>query len=233
MLSEIQIQILGTLLKSNGLRYSEAYPGEEIDDDLYNYHLQFLVKRGLVEKKEGRYFLTDEGKKTVQQIDSKGNLKELFKVSVVVYITRENEGRKEILLSKRIRHPYLGDILTVSGKVHPGEKYIEAGKRKLKEETELEAKLRFVGGFRTIRRDNTGKLFEDTVYNVCVGKNPSGKLIEKNEFGENFWASFKEAIRLQKKNVTASEVKEKIYKKVRDEELEPFYFEEELKLARV
>ena len=53
MLSEIQAKILALISRSEGLRYSEAYPGEEIDDDLYYYHLQELVKKGLLEKAEG------------------------------------------------------------------------------------------------------------------------------------------------------------------------------------
>jgi len=50
---EVQTKILMALVKSEGLKYSEAYPGEEIDDDLYNYHLQHWFKNGILQKVEG------------------------------------------------------------------------------------------------------------------------------------------------------------------------------------
>ena len=43
--SPIQNHILSRLKNAKSLRYSEMQPGA-IPNDLYNYHLQFLVKKG-------------------------------------------------------------------------------------------------------------------------------------------------------------------------------------------
>lgn len=231
MLSDIQIQILTKFLKSGDLRYSEARP-VDTENDLYNYHLQFLVEKKLLTKKAGKYFLSNKGKRFVQRMDVKGTVKEYFKFSVLCYVVRQIKNKREILLQKHLRHPYFGDVLTISGKVHPGEKLEKAAKRKLKEETGLETEFEFLGVIRKIRRDKKRKLIEDTLYHICYGENPTGSLIEKNEFGENFWVDFDRAFQLQKKNITASEKSEHILRRIRDKELDLFYFNEELVLKK-
>ncbi len=227
MFSYIQIQILTKLLASNGLRYSEACPSG-VDDDLFNYHLQFLVKKGYVEKENGLYKLSNLGKINVQPIDALGNWKEFFKFSVLPYVVRTNLRKKEILLQRRLRHPYFGNVETVSGKVVIGEKVEDAAKRKLEEETGLTCDFRLLGVIRKIRRSKDGKIIEDTLYHACYGENPEGILEEKNVFGDNLWAEFNEARKLQKQNVTASDQSEEILNRVETGNLELFYFNEDL-----
>jgi predicted transcriptional regulator len=51
MLNPIAIKILVKLMKTEkGIKYSEIEGGMEVEDDLFNYHLQNLCKKGLVEK---------------------------------------------------------------------------------------------------------------------------------------------------------------------------------------
>lgn len=53
---DIQSEILSKLLTAETLRYSEARP-ENVESDLYNYHLKFLIQKGLVEKNDNGYSL--------------------------------------------------------------------------------------------------------------------------------------------------------------------------------
>jgi len=231
ILSDIQIQILTKLLRSQGLSYSQARPFD-VENDLYNYHLQFLVKKGYLEKHNKIYTLSNKGKKFILNIDSFGRIKELFRVSVLPYVVRVHKGKKEILAHKRTRQPYLGDIESVAGRVKLAERIEEAAKRKLMEETGLEADFNFIGIHRKIRRDNNKKIIEDTFYHVLYGENPNGKLIEKNEFGENSWIDFPSMYKMQKNNITASPITEKILKRIEKKDLSLFYFQEEMEISR-
>ncbi|MBU0975773.1 MAG: NUDIX domain-containing protein [Patescibacteria group bacterium] len=229
MPSEIQLKILTKLLKSNGLRYSEAQVSG-IENDLYNYHLQFLVKKKYIAKREGKYSLTDKGKQFVQKLDIKGGVKDYFKFSVLPYVTRKVGDKLQILVQKRLRHPYFGDHATVSGKVHTGEPLESAARRKLLEETGLMCDFKLIGVIRKIRRESNENIIEDTLYHVCHGDEPQGELIAKNEFGENFWTSIEETLKLESKNITASEKSAEILKRIRDRNFEMFYFQEDITL---
>lgn len=54
MLNETQIQILTHFLNNKKLKYSEARP-KGIANDLYNYHLQFLVSKDFLKKEADKY----------------------------------------------------------------------------------------------------------------------------------------------------------------------------------
>ena len=190
MLSYVQLKILSHALKGNALRYSELKP-TDIDQDLFNYHLRFLLDKKYLKKEDDFYFLTDFGKKYVIQIDTKGEYKSLFRVSVIAIAFRELSGKKEILLQKRLRHPYYGDInIGISGKVEPSELVEDTAKRKMKEETGLTGDFKFLGTIRQIRKDKHGHLVEDTFYNVCLSKNLKGDLLKTTDYGLNFWYEF-------------------------------------------
>lgn len=231
MLNKIQIKILTNILRSEGLKYSQARP-KTIENDLYNYHLKFLVKKGFVIKRINKYVLTIKGKKFVQRLDASGNIKEYFRFSVLPYTVRIENGKKEILLHKRKRHPYYGDIGTVSGKVNLGEKIEDAAARKLKEETNLGCKFKFIGVLREIRRSKDKEIIEDTLYHVCYGENPNGELIKMNKFGEHFWDTFDNALKYQRKNVTSSTKSEEILRRIKSRDLSLFYFTEDFVMKR-
>ncbi len=212
--SDIQISILTKLLKSNGLKFSQAYPKEEnIDSDLYNYHLQYLTKRGLVEKVDGLYQLTKQGRYAVQFFDSQGNYYPQFRLSVLMFVINQNN---QILLQKRLRHPCMGDIGVPSGKIKPGETTVQAASRKLQEETGLKCDFKFVGTIRSIRHDSDGSLIEDPIFNIALGKTPIGQLQQETPFGLNFWTDFDTAIDYEKDNLACSKAHINIYKHLKD-----------------
>jgi ADP-ribose pyrophosphatase YjhB (NUDIX family)/predicted transcriptional regulator len=227
----IQLSILAKLLKSIKLRYSEIKP-HNIENDLFNYHLQFLVKSGLVDKSHLLYSLTNEGKQFVQNLDSQGKMYQLFRISVIPFVVRVVSGKREILLHRNLRHPYYGEVTSVAGKVLIGEKIESAAERKCKEETGLQCVFTLIGLIRKIRRDKKGKVIQDTLYHVCYGENPVGTLVSKNEFGENFWGSFTEALKYEKQNVTHSQKSAEIIKRIENKNLSLFYFSEEIVLKK-
>lgn len=185
-LSYIQLRILEKFIQKQNLSYSQAKPGN-VDNDLFKYHLGFLAEKEIIIKENEKYSLTDYGKFLVQKLDVFGKSKVFFKVSILPYVVHKGQ----LLMQKRLRHPYYGDTETVSGKILPGEFPEIAANRKLKEETGLEAEFKFVGMVRKIRFNKEGDLFEDTLYHVCFGTNPRGELVTKNEFGENLQKKYK------------------------------------------
>ena len=226
--NEVQLRILTKLTTSpNGLRYSEMRPFDEyLENDLYNYHLQYLVKNELVSKEGNLYQTTEKGKVLTTNMDALGKVQQLFKVSVALQVVREVNGKREILRHKRLRHPFYGDVTSVSGKVHHGELIEDAAKRKLKEETGLEAEFKLLGVLRKIRKNKQGKLIEDTLYHVCYAENPIGKLIKKNVYGENFWSNFDQAIQFIKLNTDVGEYDIKILEHIHDNNLERLYWQQ-------
>lgn len=232
MLSHIQNQILSLLLRVEKSKYSEIIP-EGIDRDLFNYHLRFLLDKKYISKElhTKTYTLTDFGKRYVQKLDINGNIKEYFKISVLAFLVREIDGKKEILVHKRKRHPYFGDVATISGKVHHGETIENAATRKLKEETGLICNnFKLFGVHRKIRYDSKNKLIEDTLYHCCIGTEFTGDLVNENDFGENFWIRFGDLIELQKQNITYSDKTSEVYTRIENSDYSFFYFQEEITL---
>jgi ADP-ribose pyrophosphatase YjhB (NUDIX family)/predicted transcriptional regulator len=226
-LSNIQNKIINKFLKSKELKYCQAKP-LNIANDLYNYHLQFLKKKGFITKTLNKYKLTDKGKVYVLRMNLTGEMSQYFKCSVLCYVLREKDSKIKILLQRRLRQPYFGDIGTVSGKILLGEKVENAACRKLSEETGLNGDFKFIGLIRKIRRDNNKKVIDDTLFHVCVSEIYIGKLILKNKYGENFWDNLNNAIKYQKKNITASYQTEKLLKRIKLKDFSLFYFTEDI-----
>lgn len=224
--NELQLYILIKLTTSpSGLKFSQLRPdNEEIENDLFNYHLQYLVKNELVSKQEQVYQITDKGVQLTTNVDALGNIKTLFKVSVTPYVVNHNK----ILVQKRLRHPFYGDISSVAGKVMKGELIEQAAKRKMKEETDLKAEFKLIGVYRKIRRKKESRILEDTFYHVCVADKFSGELEEKNVFGENFWTTFEQAIEFQKQNIDSGPKDIEIMQRIRDRNFDWFYFQDEI-----
>jgi ADP-ribose pyrophosphatase YjhB (NUDIX family)/predicted transcriptional regulator len=198
---DIQIHILTQLLKSkNGLRYRDMKP-TAVENDLYNYHLKYLVKSGLAVKDNDTYSLTDAGKQFVEEIsplDPAGQTSELFRVNVLAGGLRIHDGKLEVLNQKRTCHPFYGDVGIIGGPVKKGEKIIDAARRKFEEETGLIGEFTHLGVIRKLRYTNTGDLFSDILFHICFSAECSGALIAKNEFGENFWCDLISSINNEK-----------------------------------
>ncbi|MCA9392428.1 NUDIX domain-containing protein [candidate division WWE3 bacterium] len=205
---DIKTEILTFLLRSQPARYSEIKP-TYIENDLFNYHLQHLVKKGLVAKGDGVYFLTEEGKRFVEvvtPIDPVGNISELFRVNILGIVADASDPKNiKILNQERKRHPYFGDKGIIGGTVRPMEPVTYAAARKVLEETGISAEFEMIGTIRKIRLNKGGDLFSDIFYYICYSESFSGNLIEENEFGVNYWASIEQTCENEKGSVQGSE----------------------------
>ncbi|TAK57984.1 NUDIX hydrolase [Patescibacteria group bacterium] len=194
--SPIQNHILTRLKNAKSLRYSEIMP-EKIANDLYNYHLQFLVKKGFVLKQDDGYALSDSGVKHVADPhleDDALKIASLFKVNVITIVSRVVDGKIEILNQIRKSHPSYGKIGVMGGIVRKGELTTDAARRKLKTETGLDATFRVLGVERRLIYVKD-KLFSDVFFPIAYADKSTGTLKVDTEFGHNMWVSIDEAIK--------------------------------------
>jgi ADP-ribose pyrophosphatase YjhB (NUDIX family) len=193
--NQIQQEILTTIkfLKDGG-KYSDLRI-KDIENDLYNYHLQHLVKNGYIEKSGDLYKLTELGKSLVTNIDEEDKkLPANYKVSVYICVVIDGK----ILLSRRLKHPQYGYVGLPSGKIRYGEEILETAKRELQEETELSADFKIIGNLRQIRTNNQGVVVEDGVFYICYTDKVTGKLLLDSNEGKNFWVKIDEVTTLEK-----------------------------------
>src|SRR5688572_886688 len=96
----IKLSILERLrVSSDGLRYSSMRP-QDIENDLYNYHLRQLVSQGFTEKREQRYDLTAAGIKLLMElkpVTAQGE-SHRFKMASLCLVTRAAADGLEVVV---------------------------------------------------------------------------------------------------------------------------------------
>ncbi len=196
--SPIQNHILSKVKNAKMRRYSELQP-EKVPNDLFNYHLQYLVKKDFVTKSEEGYSLSVKGVKHVADPYPENNaITSLFKINVITIVSRVVNGQIEILNQVRKSNPSYGKVGVMGGVVLKGELIVPAASRKLKQETGLEAEFKVVGCERRIMY-KSGELFSDLMFPIAYADSCVGELIVDSDFGHNLWVPIDGAI----KNETA------------------------------
>lgn len=191
--SPIQNHILSKLKNAKSLRYSDLQP-DKVPNDLFNYHLQFLVKKEYVKKLDEGYSLAPKGIKHVADPIPEGTaITSLFKVNVITIVSRITKGKIEILNQVRKSNPSYGKVGVMGGVVLKGELIEPAAKRKLEQETGLSADFKLVGCERRIMYKD-GEIFSDVMFPIAYADEYEGEL-KDTQFGENKWVSIDEAIK--------------------------------------
>src|SRR3954464_836729 len=171
--SPIQNHILSLLKNAKSLRYSELQP-DKVPNDLFNYHLQFLVKKDYLVKTNDGYALSSKGIKYVADPIPEGTaITSLFKINVITIVSRINKGKIEILNQVRKSNPSYGKVGVMGGVVLKGELIEPAAKRKLEQETGLVADFKLVGCERRILYKD-GQLFSDVMFPIAYADEYEG-----------------------------------------------------------
>jgi 8-oxo-dGTP pyrophosphatase MutT (NUDIX family) len=228
-LSPIQNHILSKLKNAKSLRYSELQP-KKIPNDLFNYHLQFLVKKEFIIKSDEGYSLSQKGIKHVADPYPQNDaITSLFKINVITMVSRVVDGKLEILNQIRKSNPSYGKIGVPGGVVLKGELIEPAATRKLKQETGLNATFRLVGCERRIMY-KSGELFSDLMFPIAYADSFSGELNVDSDFGHNMWVPIDEAIKNESVEFDSLQIIPKILKAIKDGSIKtlPFVFEENI-----
>lgn len=106
---------------------------EDVESNLFQYHLKHLLGKKLVEKCDGGYRLAPKGLYYADRFspEYKGERPQPKLITVVVL--KNKDGK--ILLQQKPRQPWLGDYHLPAGKIHTGETTDGAATRELEEKT--------------------------------------------------------------------------------------------------
>ncbi len=203
---------------------------EKIPNDLYNYHLQFLVKKDYVTKSGEGYSLSSTGIKHVADpYPTNDAITSLFKINVITIVSRVVGGKIEILNQIRKSNPSYGKVGVPGGVVLKGELIEPAATRKLKQETGLEAQFRLVGCERRIMY-KSGELFSDLMFPIAYADVSTGELIPDTDFGHNMWVSIDEAIKNESVEFDSLNGIRIALRAIKDGSIStlPFFFEENI-----
>lgn len=165
---DAQTKILRELLFHKSANFAKMQNQTELSSDHFNFHINKLVELGLVTKlNKGVYALSVKGKEYANKLDTDSNtIERQPKIAVLLLVTKNhNSDDIEILVQQRLKQPFYGFWGLPSGKIRWGETILECTARELKEETNLEAKLKLVGIEHKLDYDKeSGKLLEDKIF---------------------------------------------------------------------
>ncbi len=227
--SPIQNHILSQLKNAKSLKYSQLQL-KNIPNDLFNYHLQHLVKKGVIDRKEDGYSLSAIGIQHVADpYTTNDSITSLFKINVITIVSRKVKEKIEILNQIRKSNPSYGKIGIPGGVVLKGELIEPAATRKLKQETGLDAKFKLVGCERRIMHKD-GKLFTDLMFPIAYTDTFSGKLEIDTNFGHNMWVSIDQAIKNESADFDSISTIVTILKAIKNKKIKklPFVFKENI-----
>jgi len=227
--SPIQNHIVSRLKNAKMLRYSELQQ-KGVPNDLFNYHLQFLVKKGYLNRSDDGYSLSELGVKHVADFnpatDDSGTAN-LFKVNVLTVVSRIHNKKIQILNQIRKSNPSYGKVGVMGGVVRKGESVEDAATRKLKIETGLEAVFKLIGMERRTMYVK-GELFSDVIFPIAYSDECFGDLLEDTEYGHNMWVDIDEAIKNESAEFDSIVSLKKVLQAVKDGSIlkMPFFYEE-------
>ncbi len=231
LFSPIQNHIFLRLKNAKSLRYSEIQP-KNIPNDLFNYHLQFLVKKGLVDKADEGYSLSDAGIRHVADHNppaDESHATHLFKINVLTVVSRMHKGNIEILNQLRKSNPSYGKVGVMGGIVRKEESIEDAASRKLNVETGLDASFRIVGIQRRILYVQN-ELFSDVLFPIAYTDEYSGELIADTEYGHNMWVPIDQAIANERAEFDSIKKLPDVLMAIRDNKIStlPFFCDEDV-----
>lgn len=140
----IQKHILHVLCYTEYARFSDMRP-EKTDSNLYSYHLNKLISSNYVTKTDKGYTLTYKGLRYIEYTSSSMKIRKQPKITTAILL-KNIDG--SILLTKRIKQPYINNYGLPLGKIHSDKDgcILNAARRELYEKTSARYnKLNHVG----------------------------------------------------------------------------------------
>jgi len=178
----LQQHILRQLMRHEHCRYSELKP-DEVEGNLFVYHLRQLLNREWIVKEDDLYTLTVDGKKQVARLSS-GSMNFREQPVVCTMVLARQDGK--VLLHRRSYEPFRGKLCLPYGKLHWGESLEAAAKRELMDKTGLQGNLSYVGCI-NFRVSEGGELIAHYLFHAFRAETLSGHL--SNAKGECLFTS--------------------------------------------
>lgn len=181
----LQRQMLHTLIKYDSARFADLRP-KSVDSNLATYHLQQLIKQGLVEKHDGRYRATAQGKIAGTTV-TLSKTEQLAQAHTVFFIAAQNAAGAW-LMRKRLFHPMLHKSGFVHGEPIAGQSISETAAAVFTAKTGLQAEAFTPRGSGFITLVSEASLPESFIhFTLLHASGLSGELIRDCGNGENYW----------------------------------------------
>ena len=187
MLSWIQYHILLELTRHATRRYSQLRP-RDVEGNLFTYHLQGLMRDGLIEKTERHYQFTRKGLQFASTLSLETG-KTRQQPQILNAIICQNNAQEYLMIRWR-RQPALGLVSFPHGMMHYGEKASDMAAQELAEKAGLTAELIYRGDvYIRVMQDDICE--RHMLVHVFEARSPkAGRADElRPEVSEHFWAS--------------------------------------------
>lgn len=154
----IQRHILELLMSHDVMRFSELR-AEDVESNLFQYHLRHVMRKGFVEKCGEGYRLAPAGLYYADRFSPiyKGERPQPKIITIVV--AKDVRGR--VLLQQKPRQPWLGSYHLPAGKIHSGETTNQAAKRELEEKAGIRIENMLFRGLIHAQIFKAGELVSD------------------------------------------------------------------------
>lgn len=229
-LHDIQKEILHKLMLSSENRRYRDLRVNDIENDLFNYHLKTLVQKGLVEKSAATYKLTRDGEFLVEEVLALGYLRpaaDKFRLYAHAIILDCNHATR-VISRQRLRKPFIGDRGIHGTSVKQGETCANALVRHYKYHLNIDLlpeKLILHGITRKIDLIDNQKVFGDRIHYIFVCNEFKGVPDFSLETAKGLeWRNIDEAIKDEEKSATQIKTLIQILKKIQDKSLKPETF---------
>ncbi len=195
-LHKTQASILRELLFKNGTNFASLNKFN-LANDLFTFHLKKLMNEDLIEKRDNKYYLTQQGKMLAGNLNTDNlQIEKWGKATVTVTAIKKENGKTYVLMQQRLKEPFFGYYGFINGKIRFGDMTKDTALRELKEETGLTGKPKLVGVFHKLRGPHKNEVKLDNFFYLYLIKDPKGTLINTIE-GKNSWFTLSEAKKLK------------------------------------
>uniref|UniRef100_A0A7C4TQS0 NUDIX domain-containing protein n=1 Tax=candidate division WWE3 bacterium TaxID=2053526 RepID=A0A7C4TQS0_UNCKA len=158
-----------------------------MENSQFVFHLEKLIKAGLVAKTETGYTLTDIGKEYANKIDTDiVRIARPAKVTTILCAVRTKDNEREFLVYKRLKNPFYGCMGFPTEKPKWGETLKETAKRGLKEEANLSGRPELFAIRHYLVYSQQQELLEDKIMHAFMFLGPIGE-VKGNIEGDYEW----------------------------------------------
>ena len=202
MKKSLENSILDLFLFSHKLKFNEIEKAIQVRSNKLNYHLQNLVKKGILIKENSSYFLTETAEHLIPYLSEK---KALIPVLLILI-----GNEKKAFLYERKKRPFKGMLSLPGGRLIIGESIPNAVKRIMKEKHNLEAKMTKINSISLEHVKKSGKILHSFILILVSAKT---KELELTNIDKNKLRIIKSDYHLIKNSGKKAKLLEEIYSK--------------------
>lgn len=184
----IQRDIFRKLTSNDGLRYSELKP-DNVEGNLFMYHLSQLISAKYIYKKDKIYLLSDDGKIYVGSLSLTKGKKTALPTILVMIFCKNEDG--QYLLYKWNRQPHRNLVSLPFCRVRFGQSIYEAVEEAIDYKTGLKTEAEYSGDI-YIRRFEKDEVKSHYLAHIFTTKEFNGQIGTDGLTGQPFWGNASE-----------------------------------------